>query len=123
MKLFTLAAVALASLTLSSAAIAGDDCTDPVADWQPREVLRQQLEQRGWTVQRIKVDDGCYEVKGVDKKGNAFKAKYAPASLRIRKLEIKFDDEGDPTDYLDQSAGQPADATAHIQNTPEKSHE
>ncbi|MBK7013568.1 MAG: PepSY domain-containing protein [Xanthomonadales bacterium] len=61
-----------------------DDCSDPVADWQPREALRQQLEQHGWTAQRIKVDDGCYEVRGIDKIGNAFKAKYAPASLRIR---------------------------------------
>lgn len=123
MKLFTLAAVALASLTLSSAAMADNDCTDPVADWQPREVLRQQLEQHGWTVKRIKVDDGCYEVKGVDKNGNTFKAKYAPASLQIRKLEIKFDQEGSPADYLDQSADQALGATADLQNSQEKSYE
>ncbi len=106
MKPFILASTVLASLVFSAAAMAGDDCTDPVADWQPREVLRQKVEQQGWTVQRIKVDDGCYEVRGIDKIGNAFKAKYAPASLRIRKLEITFDGNGNAADYLDRTPGQ-----------------
>lgn len=106
MKTIFLASVVLVSLVFSGAAMAGTDCTDPVADWQPREVLRQQLEQQGWTVQRIKVDDGCYEVRGIDKIGNAFKAKYAPASLRIRKLEITFDGKGNAADYLDRTPGQ-----------------
>ena len=106
MKPLTLAGAVLASLAFSGAALAANDCTDPVADWQPREVLRQHLEQRGWKVQRIKVDDGCYEVRGIDKNGNAFKAQYAPASLRIRKLEVKFDRNGDAADYLDRNPDQ-----------------
>ena len=106
MKALTLAGAVLAGLLFTSAALAGNDCTDPVADWQPREVLRQQLEQHGWEVQRIKVDDGCYEVRGLDKNKNAFKAKYAPASLRIRKLEITFDQDGDAADYLDRNPNQ-----------------
>ena len=93
-------AVLLAGLLASGAALADDDCIDPVASWQPREVLRQQIEQRGWTVQRIKVDDGCYEVRGQDRKGNKYKAKYAPASLRIHSLEISFGPRGDTFDYL-----------------------
>ncbi|MFT0548649.1 PepSY domain-containing protein [Allopusillimonas ginsengisoli] len=109
MKPLTLAGAALAGLIISSTALADDHCTDPVADWQPREVLRQQLEQHGWTVNRIKVDDGCYEVKGVDKNGNKFEAKYAPASLQIRKLEIKFKEGGgDAADYLDKNPDQSA---------------
>lgn len=103
MKSLTLTGAILASLVFSGSALAADDCTDPVADWQPRETLRLQLEQHGWEVQRIKVDDGCYEVKGIDKIGNAFKAKYAPASLDIRKLEITFDQGGDAADYLDRN--------------------
>src|SRR5690606_17220610 len=99
MKYLTLTSTVLASLIFSSAAMAAEECTDPVADWQPREALRLQLEKHGWEVQRIKVDDGCYEVRGVDKIGNTFKAKYAPASLRIRKLEITFDREGNAADY------------------------
>ena len=106
MKALTQINLVLASLMFSAAALAADDCSDPVADWQPREALRQQLEQRGWTVQRIKVDDGCYEVRGIDKNGNPFKAKFSPASLHFRKLEITFEKGGDIGDYLDQNASQ-----------------
>lgn len=106
MKPITLACALLASILISGPVLADDDCTDPVANWQPREVLRQQLEQQGWTVQRIKVDDGCYEVRGVDNNGNKFKAKFAPASLKIQKLKIKFDKHGAATDYLDQNLNQ-----------------
>ena len=108
MKSFKPLGTALAGLVFSGSALASADCSDPVADWQPREALRTQLEQHGWTVQRIKVDDGCYEVRGVDTIGNAFKAKYAPASLRIRTLEIRFDHGGDAADYLDRDAQQPS---------------
>ncbi|MGV8897756.1 MAG: PepSY domain-containing protein [Burkholderiaceae bacterium] len=90
----------LASILVSGAALASNDCIDPVADWQPRETLRQQIEQRGWMVHRIKVDDGCYEVRGVDRKGNKFKAEYAPASLHIQELEIRFGKNADTSDYL-----------------------
>ena len=68
MKSGFIAHAALLSLLLSGFAVADDDCSDPVSDWQPRETLRQQVErQYGWSVQRIKVDDGCYELKGLDR--------------------------------------------------------
>lgn len=102
MKPRIFAATVLAGILASGAAWADSDCVAPTADWQPREVLRQQLEQRGWTVQRIKVDDGCYEVRGTDRLGNKFKAEYAPDSLRIRKLEIEFGRGGEASDYLDR---------------------
>lgn len=82
--------IGLSLLLISASALADDDCTDPIDQWQPRENLRQQLEDQGWTVQRIKVDDGCYEVKGVDAEGHRVKAEYAPASLNLREIEIKI---------------------------------
>lgn len=101
MKSGFIAHTALLSLLLSGYALADDDCSDPVSDWQPRDTLRQQVErQYGWSVQRIKVDDGCYELKGLDRKGNAIEASYSPASLRLRTLEIHFRDDGDARDYL-----------------------
>lgn len=99
MSLFRIC-TALAILLASAPAFADTDCNDPIDQWRPREQLRQQAEQRGWTVQRIKVDDGCYEVRGLDRMGNKIKAKYAPASLRIRSLEVEFGPQGDATDYL-----------------------
>lgn len=92
--------VAFATLAASGGAFAEDDCADPISEWKPRELLRQEVERRGWTVQRIKVDDGCYEVRGIDRMGNKVKAKYAPASLRIRSLEVDFGRTGDATDYF-----------------------
>lgn len=91
---------ALVMLGASTLAYAETDCDDPISAWKPRALLRQQVEQRGWTVQRIKVDDGCYEVRGIDRMGNKVKAKYAPASLRIRSLEVEFGPAGDASDYV-----------------------
>ena len=96
MKALVLAEVALAGLLASGAVWADTGCDAPVAAWQPREALRMRLEQQGWHVQRIKIDDGCYEVRGVDAEGNRFKAKYEPDSLRVRKMEIKRDRNGEP---------------------------
>ena len=101
MKSAFIASTALLSVLLSACALADDDCSEPVSDWQPRETLRQNVEQQwGWSVQRIKVDDGCYKLKGTDRKGNAIEASYSPASLRLRTLEIHFRDDGDARDYL-----------------------
>ncbi len=93
MKAPLLSSMLLATTLVTGAAFADDDCHDPVADWQPKEALRQMLEAEGWKVNRIKVDDGCYEVKGFDQDGNKVKAEYFPASLRLRKLKIKFDED------------------------------
>lgn len=98
----TLVATVVLGILVSGAAWADNDCVAPASEWQPREVLRQQIEQQGWTVQRIKVDDGCYEVRGSDHLGNKFKAKYTPDSLRIRKLEIDFGPDGEVSGYLDR---------------------
>ena len=82
----------LAATLAAGIAFADSDCRDPVADWQPRDALRQVLEEKGWEVHRIKIDDGCYEVKGIDQDGNRVEAEYEPASLRLRKLEVEYDD-------------------------------
>jgi hypothetical protein len=92
--------IATFGLLISSGVMADEHCTDPVADWQPRETLREQVRHYGWEVQRIKVDDGCYEVRGIDRKGNRFEAKFAPATLQIRSLEVEFDSSANTSDYL-----------------------
>lgn len=90
----------LSSCLIGPVAFADDDCTDPVADWQPKENLQQMMESKGWKVNRIKVDDGCYEVKGIDRSGNKVEAKFAPASLRLKELEIDFSEDADTSEYL-----------------------
>lgn len=91
---------ALVFLAVTGTAFADTDCNDPPGQWKTREVLRQQTERHGWTIQRIKIDDGCYEVRAIDRRGNKVKAKYGPATLRIRSLEVEFGSDGDSSDYF-----------------------
>lgn len=93
----------LSLLLVSGSAFADDDCHDPVASWQPRENLRQQLEAQGWTVFRIKVDDGCYEVKGRDPNGRLMEAEYSPATFELMEMEREDDDDDHDDDRRDKS--------------------
>ena len=80
-------------LSLGLAALpawAGDDCDAPVHRWQTREALQQWASAQGWQVQRLKIDDGCYEIRGTDAQGRAFKAKIDPETLKV--LKMKQDD-------------------------------
>lgn len=90
--------ISLALLCLSSPVLADDDCDDPMTDWQPREQLRQKLEAEGWKVYRIKVDDGCYEVKGMAPEGFSAEASFAPATFELMDLEREDDDDEDDDD-------------------------
>lgn len=87
--------LSLALLMLSTPLMADDDCDDPIANWQPRKNLRQSLEAQGWTVYRIKVDDGCYEVKGLVPEGYRVEASFEPSSLKLMELERDDDDDHD----------------------------
>mgnify|MGYP003472143311 CR=1 FL=1 len=82
--------VALAGLLVSSApAWADDDCEVPAAQWQPRTAVQSMATQRGWQVERIGIDDGCYEVRGTDAQGQRFKAKLDPQTLELVKFKTK----------------------------------
>ncbi|PKM29987.1 MAG: PepSY domain-containing protein [Gammaproteobacteria bacterium HGW-Gammaproteobacteria-11] len=87
--------IGLALAFLSTASFADEDCDDPVTSWQPRENLRLKLEAEGWRVYRIKVDDGCYEVKGLAPEGYRVEAYFAPASLLLMEMEREDDDDHD----------------------------
>ncbi|OGB84156.1 MAG: hypothetical protein A3G82_08130 [Burkholderiales bacterium RIFCSPLOWO2_12_FULL_67_210] len=69
---------------------AGDDCDAPLNRWQTRESVRQMAAAQGWQIQRLKIDDGCYEIRGTDAQGRSFKAKIDPETLTV--LKMKQDD-------------------------------
>ena len=69
--------------------LADDDCDAPVRDWQSRDAVMQMAAQQGWQVQRLKIDDGCYEIRGRDAQGRAFKAKLDPQTLRLVKMKVR----------------------------------
>ena len=53
----------------------------PREGWQPVAKLEAQLKEKGWTVRRIKEDGGCYEVYGLDEKGQRVEAYFHPLTL------------------------------------------
>ena len=53
----------------------------PKSGWQPAEKLEKQLTDQGWKVRRIKEDGGCYEVYGLDDKGQRVEAYFHPVTL------------------------------------------
>lgn len=68
-------------------ALADDDCNAPMDRWQSREAVRKMATQQGWQIQRLKIDDGCYEIRGTDADGRTFKAKIDPETLKVVKLK------------------------------------
>lgn len=70
-----------------------DDCFVPMADWQPRDAVARLADEKGWTVRRIKIDDGCYEIDGRDAKGRRIEVTVNPATLEV--IEFEYEDEDD----------------------------
>jgi len=98
MKRTVLIAAILSSALASPVALAReDDCKVPMAQWQPREAVEQMAKAQGWTVRRIKVDDGCYQIRGRDGNGREFEAKVDPGSLAVVRIKHK-NERGDGDD-------------------------
>lgn len=79
-----LVTTAAAALLLSSAARATGLATcdsGPQAGWQSQATLEKKLLEQKWQVRRIKVDGGCYEVYGINDKGERVEAYFHPVTL------------------------------------------
>ena len=83
----TLLLAAAFGLIASSAAFATETCSVPKAEWQPEQALRQKLEIAGWKINRIKIDDGCYEVYGTDANGKRTETYFDFKSLEPVELD------------------------------------
>lgn len=82
-----LVALTLGAVTLPT--LASDDCEVPLERWQSRDAVRQMAARKGWDLQRLKIDDGCYEVRGRDAAGRSFKAKLDPETLEPVKMKLR----------------------------------
>ena len=83
----------LVALPPAAAWAGDDDCYAPLADWQPRDRVVQWAQEQGWTLRRIKIDDGCYELDGTDAQGRRIEVTLDPATLAV--IEMEFDDDDD----------------------------
>ncbi|MGK7865627.1 PepSY domain-containing protein [Falsiroseomonas sp. E2-1-a4] len=72
-------------------AMADQRCNVPLAEWQPRAALQQQVEAQGWRVTRIRTKDGCYRVQGTNERGERYEGTFHPGTLRVLKVEIEYD--------------------------------
>ena len=91
------ASFGLAALAAAGIARADDRCEARVADWQPRSAVVRMAEAKGWQVESIRVDDGCYEIRASDGQGKRLRAKVDPSTLEVVKLTTRGDDEGHGT--------------------------
>lgn len=89
-RMLTMLTVALA--LPAGAALADDDCRVPIADWQSREAVVALARENGWTVSRIKIDDGCYEIAGTDAEGHRIKVMIDPGNLELIEMRIRYRD-------------------------------
>lgn len=85
MKTLTLSAFCTFSLLLTGTVSADDLCSVPEAEWQTIEALQSKLEQEGWNIKNIKVDDGCYEVYATDSEGKRHETYFDPKTFELIK--------------------------------------
>lgn len=90
--------------------LAGDDCDAPIQHWQSREAVKRMAAQKHWEVQRLKIDDGCYEIRGMDAEGRSFEAKIDPETLELVKMKVR--DRDHDRDYDGSSDGEYIDYEA-----------
>jgi hypothetical protein len=69
-----------------------DECFVPMTEWQPRAEVLRMASEKGWTVQRVKIDDGCYEIRGSDEQGRRIEVTIHPQTLEV--LDIEYDSDG-----------------------------
>ena len=55
----------------------------PKETWQPQDKLEKMLVEKGWRINRVKEDGGCYEVYAFDKNGDRVNAYYHPVTLAL----------------------------------------
>ncbi len=93
------------ALASAGAARADDDCESPMSEWQSREAAAAQVESLGISSDRLRIDDGCYEVRGRDSDGNRIELTLDPATLAVTQLEIEFRRGADVGRYLPGAQG------------------
>ncbi len=91
MNKFLMIAVAAGLIAVSSPVSADDDdrhCRlEPGQTVLSQDEVTKRLEAKGHKVQRMKMDDGCYEVYLTDAKGARFEADVHPATAAILRSE------------------------------------
>ena len=82
--------LALAAILLPVSVFASSECTKEPADkWLSEKQAQAQLEKAGFTVQRIKRDDACYEVYAKRKDGKRVELYINPVDASVVREKMK----------------------------------
>lgn len=93
----TLFGILVLSAVCSSAS-AGEKCTDaPRTSWLSTNDVTTKLAQQGLRVQKIEVDDGCYEVHATRSNGDQIELKLHPINATVIEQDIRYAQPAAPT--------------------------
>ncbi len=87
-KILTMLAF-LAAFPAGAAFADEDHCFVSMAEWHPRKAVAHLVKEKGWSVRRIKIHDGCYKVHGRDETGRRIEVTIHPKTLEIIELEYE----------------------------------
>jgi hypothetical protein len=86
-------ALSLAAVVGAGAAFADRRCEARVSDWRPRSDVVRMAEEKGWQVERIRIDDGCYALRVVDAQGRGMRVLVDPTTLAVVATKMRDDDD------------------------------
>ena len=80
----TLSALVLALATGAAFAQHAERC-DPIPkdEWRPQAELERKLKNQGWTISRVKITNGCYEVYGTDERKQKVETFFHPKTFDL----------------------------------------
>ena len=55
----------------------------PKEEWKPKAELERKLKNEGWTISRVKIENGCYEVYGKNAGGKKMETFFHPKTLEM----------------------------------------
>ena len=83
-------ALAIATILVPASVFASTECTKmPAEKWLPQSEVMTQVEKAGFTVQRIKQENACYEVKGHNKDGKNVELYVNPVDASMVREKVK----------------------------------
>jgi hypothetical protein len=78
--------IALLTLAAAGSAVAqhAEKCEPiPKDDWKPQAELERKLRNEGWTISRVKIENGCYEVYGKNAVGKKMETFFHPKTFEV----------------------------------------
>lgn len=83
MRIMTATLLLLPLFATPQLALAHGDvtCNEARTEWRPSVELQAELKKAGWTVRKIQIENGCYEVYGFDENAKRVEAFFNPKTF------------------------------------------